>query len=305
MCRIMCLSNVSKIKDADKLNKVMLKLRDVVSEANRDGFGYAVSYKSSVYSQKFLKPDDFVGLDATSLHAKMTLPIFDNSASWESGIMGERPLSIIAHGRTSTNFRGDVMYSHPFVNDDNAFIHNGVVDVPRKHDYNLITDNDSEYLANVYWKHGTQGLSKINGYFAFMNLRLNGKVEIEKDNIAGLYAAYIPELDSYVFATMEKMILAFSNAMGYQTTSISPVQSMQYFTVQGSVIRNMAPISKSEAPAKRLTALEKKAFKDYNTTDYKGTKVLGNDYASMPSKFSDPYYWQDDTKEFYGRKGGK
>jgi hypothetical protein len=71
------------------------------------------------------------------------------------------------------------------------------------------------------------------------------------------------------------------------------------------VIRNMAPISKSEAPAKRLTALEKKAFKDYNTTDYKGTKVLGNDDASMPSKFSDPYYWQDDTKEFYGRKGGK
>ena len=295
MCRIMSLTNVSKIKDLDA---TMLQLRDLVSKHNNDGFGYSVSYKSNLFTEKFIKPSDFVGLNKTLLHDKMALPIFDNSNSLSHGEHGEKPLAIIAHGRTSTNLKGDVNYSHPFVKHDNAFIHNGVIDVPRKHDFDLITENDSEYLANVFWKHGHSGLNRVSGYFAFMNLKLNGKMEIAKDNIASLYAAYIPALDSYVFATLENMIVEFCNNMQLQSTRISPVTSMQYFVVQGSKISASTSITKS-VKVKQLTASEKKAFKDYSKptkgfNEYRATKVLGNE--SMPAKFSDPHYWETDAE---------
>jgi hypothetical protein len=315
MCRIMSISNVSRIKDLDA---AMLKIRDLVCEQNRDGFGYSVSYKNDLFSEKFIKPDDFIGLNKTLMHDKMSLAIFDNSDSLTHGNHGEKPLAIIAHGRTSTNFRGDVDYSHPFVKEDNAFIHNGVVDVPKKHGFDLVTDNDSEYLANVYWKHGHSGLSSISGYFAFMNLKLNGKIEIAKDNVASLHAAYIPELDSYVFATMENMIIRFCTALGYTSTKVSPVQAMRYFTVQGSSIKNVTPIEKS-LREKRLSVTESKAFKDYSKPNKskpksmfpksQGTKVLANDQrdedASYLSKFNDPHYYMvDDEASDFEKKYG-
>ena len=288
MCRIMSISNVSKIKDLDA---VMLKVRDLVCEANRDGFGYSVSYKNNLFSEKFIKPDDFVGLNKTLTHEKMMLPIFDNSSSLSHGEHGDKPLAIIAHGRTSTNWKGDVEYSHPFVKEDNAFIHNGVVDVPRTHQFDLMTENDSEYLANVFWKHGHSGLSKIQGYFAFMNLKLNGKIEIVRDDTASLHAAYIPEIDSYVFATTESMITRFCTALSYQCTKVSPVQAMRYFTIQGTKVNHIATVSKSQR-AKKLSIKEEKAFKDYSAKYAKPFSNVSND-ASLPSKFSDPHYWED------------
>lgn len=301
----MSISNVSKIKN---INEVMLKVRDLVCEHNRDGFGYSISYKNDIYTQKFIDPKDFVGLNSTLQHDKMMLPIFDNSFELSHGNMGEKPLAIVAHGRTSTNYKGDVEYSHPFVKHDNAFIHNGVVDVPSKHGFDLFTDNDSEYLANVFWKHGHSGLSKISGYFAFMNLKLNGKIEIVRDNTASLYAAYIPELDSYVFATMERMIKELCEKFEYQCTKIVSVKAMSYFTVQGSKVNNVETVNKSTR-VKRMSDKESKAFKDYSHKYSKptkvGTQVVANDDASIPSKFSDPYYYSvDDGLSDFEKKYG-
>jgi predicted glutamine amidotransferase len=290
----MSISNVTKIKNLDA---TLLKVRDLVCEANRDGFGYSISYKSNLFSEKFIKPEDFVGLNKTLLHDKMMLPVFDNSHSLSHGSHGDRPLAITAHGRTSTNWKGDVEYSHPFVKGDNAFIHNGVVDVPRSHQFDLMTDNDSEYLANVYWKQGINGLSKISGYFAFMNLKLNGKLEVVRDNTASLYAAYVPDLDTYVFATTEGMITRLCTFLDVQCTKVSPVTAMRYFTVQGSKINNVAIIQKGTR-AKRLSEKEKKAFKDYDAGFSTPVAKVIKDDASTPSSFNDPHYWGDSMSEF-------
>lgn len=301
MCRIMGLSNVSKVKD---VNAVALKMKELVCIANRDGFGYSISYKNSLYSEKFINPDDFVGIGKTTLHAKMEVAVFDNTASLSHGEHGEKPLAIIAHGRTSTNFKGDADYSHPFIKDGNAFIHNGVVDVPRNHKYDVLTDNDSEYLANVYWKHGNAGLSKISGYFAFMNLKTGGRLAIARDNLASLHGAYIPELDAYVFATMESMITKFCADLKYTCTRICEVVSYRAFQVQGSKVSEIETISKAKA-VKTMTAKEAKAFKDYSIPSTPIKRAMATD-ASTPSKFNDPNYYTDDSWEdremaYYGK----
>lgn len=305
MCRIMTMTNLSKVKN---LEEMALKMRDLVSEGNKDGFGYALSYKNSIFAEKFINPLDFKSLaEGPGLHEKMELDIFDNNFSCSYGTQGEKPLSIIAHGRTSTNSKGYVEWSHPFVNlnDDSAFIHNGVVTVPNKHAYkgNLSTNNDSEYLANVYWHEGMKGVSSIDGYFAFMNLRMNGVVEIVKDNTASLYAAYCPALDSYIFATLETMITRFAFDLKLEITKILSVTSMMSFTIQQNKLLNKASFKKNVTKQRRLSELEKRAFKDYEgkkhgaytqPTIVKGASIPA-DNGNVPSYMRDPMYYSTDS----------
>jgi hypothetical protein len=306
----MTVTNATKIKNLDK---ALLTIRDLVSEANRDGFGYALSYKNSIFAEKFLSPSDFKGLNESAINPKMNLSIFDAPMTCtygERGAKGEKVLAIIAHGRTSTNKKGYVEYSHPFVsNDGQAFIHNGVVDVPRKHEYDLETSNDSEYLANVYWNKGLKGVSNVSGYMAFMNLQAGGQLSIVKDT-ASLYGAYCEELQSYIFATLENMIVRFAKEMNLTVTKALEVNFMTAFNVRLNEVSEMRTFKKT-AKEKRLTALERRAFKDYgkdylssSSTTVAGTPTSSQrsfgveDDASIPSRFKDTaYYAIEDWKE--------
>ena len=294
MCRIMSITNLSKVKN---LNAVMLTVRDLVAEHNGDGYGHALSYKNSIYAEKFLDPKDFTGLDTKGPHAKMTLDIFEDTTSCVYGEVGDRPLALVAHGRTSTNHKGLVEYSHPFVKDGQAFIHNGVVEVT-KNSYDLETKNDSEFLANVYWDKGIKGVSGVSGYYAFMNLNIGGRIDIVKDT-ASLYGAFCEELDSYIFATLESMIVRFAEKHKYTLSKIMAVNSFSHFTVKLGLVSGMGIFTKTNTKVKKLSALERKAFKDYGK-DYTSKMIedsfLDHD-ASVPSAFKDSRYygsWEDD-----------
>jgi hypothetical protein len=301
MCRIMGLTNLNKLKN---LEAVALKMRDLVSEANKDGFGYAISYKNSIFAEKFLDPKEFVGLETSALHEKMNLDIFQADFAAQYGNKGDKPLAIVAHGRTSTNSKGYVEWSHPFVKGDNAFIHNGVVTVPNKgqNPYydRMETTNDSEYLANVFWDKGMKGVSSVDGYFAFMNLRIGGQIEVVKDNTASLYAAYLPELDSYIFATLESMIKRFCDDFKIVCTKILAVTDMMYFSVKGSVLLKKEKFTRTVKKQKQLTAMEKRAFKDNEgkahgvqiVKPYERSTYLKEDRANDPLYFQDPHYWE-------------
>jgi predicted glutamine amidotransferase len=307
MCRIMGLTNLNKTKN---VNAIALKMRDLVSEANRDGFGYAISYKNSIYAEKFLNPSDFVGLGESALHEKMNLDIFQADFAAQYGRQEEKPLAIIAHGRTSTNQKGYVEWSHPFVRQEMAFIHNGVVTVPdkNKNPYydRMETTNDSEYLANLYWDKGLKGVSSVDGYFAFMNLNIGGKIEIVKDNTASLFAAFLPELDSYIFATLESMIKRFADDLKLSCTKILPVTDMMSFTVKGSTLVSKEKFTRTVKKQRQLTALEKKAFQDQQGKKHgisivkskeqydrkKEAYKVAFDNDAYASKYQDADYWE-------------
>ena len=273
---------MSKVKPED-LDKHLLAIRDLVCLANNDGFGYSLSWKDALFSEKFVEPKDFKGM-LKSVHPNMEHPLFEySSGSISEGTYHENtsPLALIAHGRTSTNWKGYPDYSHPFYNplDEMAFVHNGVVDVPKQHNFKLQTENDSEYLAELFWKEGIKGLQDTSGYFAFFNLKKNGVMEVCKDDFARLYGTFSPDLEGYIFATQESMITSYARDFKLSHSNIFPVSDNVLATIRLNKIRSFNAFKRVD---KRVELNEKtaKAFKDYGT----GQKQWNNQTQSWTTR---------------------
>lgn len=267
MCKIMGISNLTKIPHAD-LDKHLLKLRDIVCVANNDGFGYALSYQDEVFSEKFTRPNDFKGMLKSTLHEKLNFDlfnVFEDSLAQGKYYENVMPKAVVAHGRTSTNTKGLPEYSHPFFDQKtkSAFVHNGVVDVTYPMLYNLETANDSEYLANVFWHEGLNGLAEISGYFAFMNLKENGLIELVKDDRASLHAAFSADLDGYIFATIPFMIESYAREFKISISNVVPVMDNMSAKIMGSKIFDQERLPDREHAAMVLSYQQRQAFKDY------------------------------------------
>lgn len=91
----------------------------------------------------------------------------------ESGTISE----LVLHHRTSTNGDG-LAYAHPFEFSGHLLTHNGVVQVPGKHETK--TRNDSEALLHHLIKTGFNTLS-INGYFSCFILSSSETVVLVDD----------------------------------------------------------------------------------------------------------------------------
>jgi predicted glutamine amidotransferase len=283
MCKIMSVSNTKNIP-LDKLDEHLLFLRDQVTAANKDGFGYAMSFEDEVFTEKFVNPDDFKGM-LKSIHPKMNNRLFDWSGSMSEGKFYPEtaPLAIIAHGRTSTNIKGYADYSHPFFDEQTkqAFVHNGVVSIPVDHSYYTTTPNDSEYLAHVFWDKGLKGVAEVSGYYAFLNLKTGGKLEVVKDNRANLYGAFCPTLDGYIFATADYMIRAYAGKFSLEISNILALQDCSYASVASNRIEKVKTFRKV-ADDITLTSEQEKAFKDYSkpSSGYVGSTYRAGSYGS-------------------------
>jgi hypothetical protein len=270
----------------EQLNNHLLVLRDIVSSANNDGFGYALSWKDCVFSEKFTTPKDFKGFLKSTPHPKIDHVLFGLNESMITE--GEyypdiSPMAVIAHGRTSTNYKGFPEYSHPFYNAKKreAFIHNGVVQVPHNHGMKLITQNDSEYLAELFWSKGMKKVQNVSGYFAFMNLKRNGELEIVRDDSAQLYGCFSSCLDGYIFATSEYMIKEYSGKMKIETTEILPVTENSLAKIKGSEILEHSFFESFSYKEIELSKEQEKAFKDY---DFRTPKTIKGSHIGSGKK---------------------
>jgi predicted glutamine amidotransferase len=270
MCKIMAVSNFKNIKP-DDLDRHLKELRDLVCVSNRDGFGYALSYEDAVFYEKFVDPSDFKGM-LKSVHPKMNHPLFETGASVDQGghyYPDVAPLAGIFHGRTSTNHKGYPEYSHPFYNERSkeAFIHNGVVQIPEGHGYQTLTKNDSEYLAHLFWDKGVKGVKDAPGYFAFLNLKPGGVLEVVRDDYAHLYGAYSSTLEGFIFATGGYMITQYAKEFKLDISAVSEVSMNTYAVVMMDAIKKSKEFTRRDNGYK-LTAKEQLAFKDYSKKDY-------------------------------------
>jgi predicted glutamine amidotransferase len=295
MCKIMALTNTTKIQIKD-LNEHLKTLRDIVCLHNKDGFGYALSYPDQVFIEKMVDPDLFKGM-LTAGHDKLNSIGFNYEPTISDGFYFEdiMPMTIIAHGRTSTNLKGDAEFSHPFYNVERneALIHNGVIDMPyrpseNKYHKDMLTSNDSEYLALTYWNEGIDGAKELDGYFAFMNLGVNGALTVVKDDFANLYAAYSDDMEGYIIATTEDMIKHYAGKMKVKISAIVEVSENVMMQIRLNTIENaelFVRVDKRFA----MSATQRAAFKDY-----KGSGAY--DYG-RPSRYTGPSSAGSDVKE--------
>jgi predicted glutamine amidotransferase len=309
MCRIMAVTNLTKI-EPEKLNEHLTQIRDLVCEANKDGFGLGLSFKKSTYAEKFTDPKDFKGIGLSSLDSKLDHPLFWYNGSLSYGELpsDERPLAGIFHGRTSTNYKGMPEYSHPFVNEKSGdlFIHNGVVSIPKDHEFDLITKNDSEYLANVHWSKGINGVKDSEGYYAYLNLKKNGVTQLVKDDMANLYGAYCKTLNGYIFATIENMIHRYAKALKLEITAVMPVTDCFTATIRLDAIKNQSEFTKAQPMARELTAKERKAFKDYDSTEYSGpVATVKRKLEDIKTDTKSAYLSDEDEDYYYSKFGGR
>ena len=92
------------------------------------------------------------------------------------------PQTVVVHHRTSTNGKG-LDYAHPFEYQGNYLTHNGVVDVPGKHDTK--TTNDSEALLHHLVKSNWDTAS-VRGYYSCFVVTQD-QTTVLVDNMAPIY----------------------------------------------------------------------------------------------------------------------
>ena len=205
MCKLFALTNLSKVTlDYKFLNAI----KTVVCCGQQDGFGYSVVDKQdNFFGEKLIDPNKFKRLEYKHRTDKIKFWVQELTTSW-GNFKPKNNKMMIAHGRTATNAK-TIDATHPFNLNGHSFIHNGIIYPDKDHKYPVKSNNDSEFLFHYYLDKGTDEVFKnISGYYAYMDLTPS-KLTIVVDDRATLYTAYLPSIDSLIFATTYDMIESF------------------------------------------------------------------------------------------------
>jgi hypothetical protein len=219
-------TNFRKVKN----NKAVVNwIGNKLLETERDGFGYSIMGNKGFYGEKFIgKNIDFetsVGLNKSS-DTFYTLP-FVEKVRQTFGIPTKCNGGALFHGRISTNKAG-LKNTHPINKHGWSLIHNGVV-TNHGPTYKMISDNDTEHLVEHLATGGISSLVKnLTGYYAAGAFDPSGNLHIVRDNIAWLYVAKLPDLDTMIFATTATLIEEFCIEFEFERSTIEQVKSDVY-----------------------------------------------------------------------------
>lgn len=236
MCKIFAMTSVEHVKlTADFLGIV----RDAVCKtADKDGFGYAVSTKDGqLWGERTISPLQF---DALKPQKKLTktlaLPIVEGMYSNAFGPVGaDENAAFLAHGRMSTN-TVSIENTHPFVSENAALIHNGVVqdagDVVTK---SLKTNCDSEILLRLWDFGGIDAIEdNASGYYAIALLDKHGQLHIVRDDRANLFVAWSETAQSFIIATTTEIIEDVAKRMHWELDAPQFIRDNTYAIFQGN-----------------------------------------------------------------------
>lgn len=291
MCKIIALTNLSKVKSIKKLTETACSL---VGETERDGFGYAIQGAKGVFGERTLRPSAFSPSFARPL---LTVPFAEPGYN-RFGSKSKPAGAGLFHGRTSTN-NVSIVNTHPIVKNRWTLIHNGVV-TNHGPKYTMETTNDTEHLVHYLSTTGIKGIEEhLTGYYAFGAIAPDGRLHVAKDSTAQLYVAEIPAIDSMVFATRESHITELCEAMNWTHSVTGKVDDDTYlvFEPDGTLITHESIKPRGRTATEDAFSSRSLGYKlDAERPDFDTYAKYSNLYGEPYQATTSPQYSNDELQ---------
>jgi len=183
MCKLLGFSVSQKVGE-EKLAEIIQTCRDLLKD-QKDGFGYALS------------GGDIKGITSLRLTTGSLLGYgYPEAGEW-ADVVKDAPFEArgkispctggVFHGRTSTNSLG-VENTHPFVNEDLALVHNGIVDYTgKKRKKRGVCDSEDLFNTFTIGKGWREFHKHYTGYAGLLILRKGGTLTIYRDASPNLH----------------------------------------------------------------------------------------------------------------------
>lgn len=298
MCKIITITNLSKVKNLKKLVEVAAEL---VGETEKDGFGYAIQTKDGLFGERTISPRGFkYSMDRPEFGAPYAVSGYNRF-----GVKGKATGAGIFHGRTSTNQAG-VLNTHPIQKHGWTLIHNGVV-TNHGPKYPMVTGNDTEHIVELMGTIGITGVEEfLTGYYAFAAFDPAGRLHVVRDSTAQLHVAYIKEIEAVIFATKEAHIDDLCEEMKWTASVASKVRENVHLTFErGNAIKATHASIEPRGRTATESAWASKSL-GYELADSDGAYGVADDWSDDELQFLQEMDMQaDDTYSILDFKGNK
>ena len=284
MCKVLMMAGINNSNRVQAWKFVTTALNPMIKD-DKDGVGYAAVGKDGLFGERWLKPKQAFK-DRQNYNSEDMEFIKSLGDAIESEVVYnafgkldyKNTTAIILHTRMKTNGAVELMNTHPFVRDNTALIHNGVISnqITLK---NLTSTCDSECILNEYVeskvdiapKQIEEVASSLQGYYACGVLTQSKDrwvMDVFKNSAASLHVCRIPNLGLTVFATNPEILVYTAKKCKLKLSNIFAVKDGRLIRID-TVTGHTVSISKFDAR--------------YRYSDYPSSS-----YPSYESKYSDP-----------------
>lgn len=229
MCKLLAVLDIEDEDLALSFTELAVK---PMTENDKDGLGTIKVGPDGVGVARWRYPKDFP-------HTKTPGPFLEKYKDLIEPVYNtEGPTSqtglwaLGVHSRMATCGK-TLQNTHPFVKEDLALIHNGVI-TNHAGIKKTLSSCDSEALLTKYLEHDVKNnfenlqlvCDDVTGWYAFMVFSKDGYVDIVRDDRTSLYFAHVEDIGT-VFATTEGII---KSAAGRMKREISDIYEMPPLT---------------------------------------------------------------------------
>lgn len=223
MCKNMMIAGIKPEIADSKLWDFLMAATPYMAERDKDGVGYAAISPNGIWGERWLNPED-----AWKFRKEWTQADQDMKDKFQGTLSAEprynkfgladpkETFAVLFHTRMATCDKG-LMNVHPFVLDNTALIHNGII--RNAHELKVLQSTcDSESILNQYVDHKVMNdpsaiepaVRPLQGYYAcgVLSKDESGKeiMDIFRSSSAQLFAYYVDELDAIVFCTASEIV---------------------------------------------------------------------------------------------------
>jgi hypothetical protein len=266
----MIITNITN-ETRHKATKFIKEMGEKMSIGNTDGLGYAaLDTEGNLFGERwFSNKNAFKRLKESPFGNVVTIKNTGYNAFGSLNLEGVS--SMLLHTRFATCEKS-LQNVHPFVKDDMALIHNGIIRNPKVYEPTISTC-DSEALLNGYLEYNLvdnpedieEMVKPLEGYWATaLYAKLNGKYILDIFKFgASLDVMYIHDLESWVFTTNGYDMESICDKLGFKYTDKGEVLSNVHIRIDpktGEVLFTNT--------YKKLSASEKRAASYYSYENY-------------------------------------
>ena len=222
MCKVMAMAGL-KEENRKAAWQFIKAARTFMTANDPHGLGYAASCENGIFGERWVNPNTAFKHREQAPHDLRIIAQLGDAVASEQHYNSFGDITyqyhadaIIYHSRYATCSKG-LKNTHPFVSNNTALIHNGVISNSRELK-NITSTCDSECILNEYVDKFVNYdptrieavADNLSGYYACCVLTEDAEgtrvLDIFKDSGASLYCAYIKKLDAVVYCTSGEII---------------------------------------------------------------------------------------------------